>query len=75
MGNRGTKRLKAIDTMLGDTEKYIGDVACTRVKIYYYIYFQTRVVRKHGRKNIGGHWKGPIFFKATKGTKKTSSMP
>jgi hypothetical protein len=41
LGNRGTKRLKAIDTMLGDTKKYIRDVACTRVKIYY-IYFQTR---------------------------------
>jgi len=66
--------LKALDTMLGDIEKYIGDVACTRVKIYY-IYFQTRVVVKHGRKNIGGDWKGPIFFKATKGTEKTSSMP
>jgi hypothetical protein len=21
-----------------------------------------RVVGKHGRENIGGHWEGPIFF-------------
>jgi hypothetical protein len=60
---------------LGDIEKYIGDVACTMVKIYYIYISKLGVVGKHGRKNIGGHWKGLIFFRGTKGTKKTSSMP
>jgi hypothetical protein len=27
-----------------------------------FIFFEPRVVGKHGRKDIGGHWKGPKEF-------------
>jgi hypothetical protein len=45
------------------TKKYIGDIASTKVKnIFYFLFFKTRVVGKHGRENIGGYWKGPKCF-------------
>jgi len=53
-------------------KKYIGDVRGIKVKNI--LYFKQRFVGKHGKKhcmkNIGRHWKGPIFFITTKGTKK-----
>jgi hypothetical protein len=46
--------------MLQDTKKSIRDVVSIRVKnILYYIFFELGGVGKHGRKNIGVHWKGP----------------
>jgi len=62
-----------LDTMSKDIEKHIGNIASTRVKnILYYIFFEPMVVGKHGRKDIGGCWKGPknMAFEATKATQK-----
>jgi hypothetical protein len=51
--------------MSKDTKKYIGDIIGIKVEnILYFIYiFEPRVIGKHGRKDIGGCWKGPkILF-------------
>jgi len=68
-GNGGLAKgwgLKALHTMSKDTKgikKYIGDVRGIKVKNI--LYFKQRFVGKHDRKhcmkNIGWHWKGPIF--------------
>jgi hypothetical protein len=41
--------------MLKDAEKYVGDVL--EIEIYFFYFFEPRVVGKHGRKDIGGYWK------------------
>jgi hypothetical protein len=50
VGNK--KGLKALDTMLKDTNKYIRDIASTRVKKIVLVLF--KVIRKHDNRHIGG---------------------
>jgi hypothetical protein len=46
-----------------------------RLKLIICIFFEPRVARKHGRKDIGGHWKGPKeLFLGNKVAKTNSCM-
>ncbi len=55
----GIKTLKALDIILEDIEKYIGDVVGFKVENILYLYiYKPRIIGKH-RKDIGGQWKGP----------------
>jgi len=51
--------LKALDTMLKDTKKYIRAITVTKVENILYNIYKQGIVRNHGKNNVGRPWKGP----------------
>jgi hypothetical protein len=52
----------ALDMTLEDTKKYIGAITCTKVENILYHIFKQGIVGNHGKKDVGGPWKGPKTF-------------